>query len=780
MKRLNTLALVFALALPGVIEAQSSSSAPAAPGSPQQQASPAAEAPETDPVQGSIETPAAPPRKLEDLFSNIAAVAGQGATVDTDSSKFEEYRSVPRGVAGPDFRIFNDPESYLLLVTGENLVDDDRRLTLFADTRDATVDAYYDEIPHRLGNNARSILTPVSPTAWGLSDLAQRSLQNTLEAQFAASRTAINYAYLRRLVEPLVNTPYVFDLGYQRQRVGVAVGASLAAVDTTVTFFQENREGKRNAGTSFGFGNVVETAEPIDYVTRDFGVRLERAFGQGVLRGGLTVNQFINEYGSYTFDNPFRATDSTDANAYLAPGAGSVSGASFARMALPPDSTQATANIGLVYRLPANSRITADVGFGTVQSRSQLIPYTTNTAIIAPFNASDPGTLPQREFDGELATMSLNVHYSARPIRGLQLNARYRMYDVDNQSERVHFPGYVRFDGVWEAIARQTVPYGWSNQLADVSGTYDLGRIATLELGFRHNQMERTFRETTETTENMFRIGADVRPLSWLVARTSYEFGSRDYDEYDQVRAESASFEEEEHVNLPGLRRYDQAKRDSQRIVAMVQATPMDGPVSVGINFVRYFDDYDESEFGLQHWRTQSLNVQADYTPSDRWNVFAFAGTDVWGGFQRARQSGATFSTNPLDNWSAYNTDKSKTWGAGANFAIIPDRFDLDVSGQLQSVDGRAQLESPPGGTPDLAFDVPHVDDTEFMQVTAQLTYRISQAWDVSFGTWMEDYDINDDPSANTQMYMPAAFFLVPEDADYTGTVAFLRTRYRW
>ena len=50
----------------------------------------------------------------------------------------------------------------------------------------------------------------------------------------------------------------------------------------------------------------------------------------------------------------------------------------------------------------------------------------------------------------------------------------------------------------------------------------------------------------------------------------------------------------------------------------------------------------------------------------------------------------------------------------------------------------------------------------------------------MSLGAWIEHYDIDDDPTSGTRIYMPAAFFLVPNDADYEGNVAFVRTRYRW
>ena len=743
--------------------------------------SPANEPATAAPDAVDVEAPQKAPEKSDDLYSNLAGLALEGYTVDTSSSKFEEYIDRNRGVGGGHFRLFNVKGSNLFLATGRNVLQEDRRINVLADTSKVRIDAFYDSIPHRLGNNAKSILTPVSSTAWGLSDLAQRAIQTRLEQQYAANRTAINYAFLRALVEPLINTPYLFDLGYTRERAGIALSVVPAAeIDTVLTYFQENREGYRNAGTSFGFGNVVETAEPIRFMQRDVGVRLEKPLSLGLIRGAFTVNEFQNEVTSYTFDNPFRAVDSTDASAYTAPGSGSINGPAFGRIALAPDSTQATASVGGIFKFARNSRLTADFAYGRIDSNSALIPYTTNTAMTSPFNASDPASLPHRSFDGDIATTSFNLQFTTRPIRNLRLNARYRMYEHDNQTDRVEIPGYARFDAAWEDIPRRTVPYGWSTHLAELSGQYDFGRITTLELGFRSNKVERTYRETEETTENMFRIGADFRPLSWIVARTSFEFGSRDYDEYDQVRGESASFEEEEQGNIPGLRRYDQAKKDSNRIVAMVQASPGSGNFTVAVNYVRYLDDYNASEFGLQRWRTQSLNLEADYSPSNKWSIFGFAGTDSWYGFQTSRQSGATFSTNPLDNWSAKNTDRAITFGGGANYIFVPDRFDVRLSGQLQRVNGFADLESPPGGTPDIAFDVPHVDDTRWLQALAEFTYKVSPSWHVSFGAWTDTYDIEDDPTSNTQQYMPAGFFLVPNDANYSGSGAFVRTTYRW
>lgn len=786
MKRATILA-TFLLALSTPLFAQSSSPAPAGgSGTPEdtQAATPASDAAADTMPAMHVEMPQPAPSKAPDLFSNFVGAGLEGLAVDNDSSKFREYRELPEGLTGPDLRLFNSSEATRFIVTGENLTQRDRRIFSDFMTSAVRVQVMYDQIPHRLGNGAKSIENRVAFDQWGISDFVQRSLQTTLEAQFATNKSAITYPYLRSLVEPLVNTPYVFDLGYERRRLTLNVMPFPdAAVDTRITYFQENRTGTRAAGTSFGFGNVVETAEPIDYKTREVGLRAEMPLKSGLVRGALVVNQFNNAIGSYTFDNPFRASDSTDASAYQAPGTASVNGAAMGRVSTPPDNRQITLSLGGIYKFPMNSRLTADASFGRITQNEDLMPFTSNSAIVLPggIAGADPASLPVQSFDGRINTTSANVAFNTRPVPHLSVTAKYRYYDLDNKSERVEFPGYVRFDAVFQPTGRITVPYGYKTQRAEVLGSYDF-RVASIEGGVRNERVNRTFRETDETTENIFHIAADVRPVSWLVARSSFEFGSRDYDHYELEHSEDASFTNPGPVvNQEELRRYDQAARDTQRIVTMVQVSPFDGAVNFGVNYVRYFDDYTKkSDLGLLEWRTQSLNFDADYTPSERWNVFAFFGVDNYGGFQRGRQSGATPSTNELDNWTAYNTDKAKTLGGGANFTFIPDKLDLRLTGRVQTVNGRAQLESPPGGTPDLAFDIPAVDDTRLFTTTAEATYRISPRWDVVLGGWVEHYHINDDLSSGTQMYMPNAFFFAANDADYQGNVAYVRTAFHW
>jgi hypothetical protein len=451
-------------------------------------------------------------------------------------------------------------------------------------------------------------------------------------------------------------------------------------------------------------------------------------------------------------------------------------------MSLAPDSTQLMATVGGVYKLPASSRLTADLAWSRLSSDPRLIPFTSNAAIVTPGGqrANDRAALPDQEFSGEIDALSATVSLNSRPLPNLGLTARMRYYDLDNQSERVRFEdGYVRFDAGWNEVPRITVPYGWTNTRLDLYGTYDMG-MASLEAGFRHDVMERTFRETEETTENIAHLAVDLRPFSWAVARTSYELGSRSFDHYDGPEAEHASFlEPGAATNLPELRRYDQAERDTSRIVSMVQVTPFD-VLALSANYVYYFDDYTGSAtHGLQHWRNASMTLEGDYTPSARWNVFAFFSHDEWSSFQRGRQSAATPNRDPLDDWTALHIDKANTYGLGTNWTFIPDRLSLRMSGSVQKVSGYNNLESPPGGAiVNVAMDIPSIDDTSLLSVTAELTYALTSSWHLAAGAWHEDYEIFDSLSTGTRGYMPAAFFLVPNDGNYSGKAVWVKTTY--
>ena len=78
-------------------------------------------------------------------------------------------------------------------------------------------------------------------------------------------------------------------------------------VDVNLSYFREDRTGDRAAaGASFGFGNVVELPEPVDYTTQDVAATASLDRHWGSVRGTVRYNWFANAIPVLGFDNPFR------------------------------------------------------------------------------------------------------------------------------------------------------------------------------------------------------------------------------------------------------------------------------------------------------------------------------------------------------------------------------------------------------------------------------------------------------------------------------------------
>jgi len=758
------------------------------------------------PAQEPPKTEAAAPM-AGDWKSGTLSLGAQQTESDTISSKFMEYREVPNGVVAPYFRFQGKKNDLRYDFIGENVQQTDQRFRMRLGEDKWKILGDYNRIPHNFGNAGRTLLQETSEGVWEMSDSLQRTFQNTLEA--TTPRSLINYPFLLALVSPSLASANQVDIKLSRERGNVAFVMSPSdPVEFRVVYSRERRTGSRAAaGTAFGFGNVVEVPEPLHYLTEDFGAEGQYEGSWGLLRGGVHFNRFGNKIESLTFDNPFRGVDSTDSGAYQAPGSASVGGASVGRMALPPDSESMIANASVMFKLRNRTRLTADVAIGELtQNKSPFQAYSTNTAIVSPLVAANPASLPARNLDGKADITSLNLYFTSQPVKDLSLTARFRGYEFDNQTPRTTFPGYVRFDGYWNATPRISVPYSYKNDRFDATVGYRFGNLA-LEGGFKHIKMERTFRETEDTKENGVSVSASLHTSDWLVLRGSYEKADRDFEHLEIEKSEHASFAGPASVtNLLAVSptalqtngqplcaagticnlRYDQSRKDSERIGAHVALSPND-KVTVSAGYLRTDDDYKESAFGLISARFDSLSIDVDFTASEKANVYAYYSYEKLADFQVGRQSGATPSTNPLDNWTSTVDDKTTSLGAGANFVLVPEKWFLNLSGQYQKVDGNNALFSAPGGAPSLSRvgiggvqSIPLYDDMKIATLQAEAKYQFSTDWAFSVGGWFEDYEFKDVATNGLTNYLPASFFLAANDGDYSAKVGYVRFTYRF
>jgi MtrB/PioB family decaheme-associated outer membrane protein len=785
MRATTSIVMILALAGPALADEVSPASPP--PVAPQ---AAVAQTPRVPPprVDTFSATPMPEPYKLWQVDLGF-----QYSDSDTASSKFLEYREYH--YATSPFLRFMGGDTLRYDFAAWNVGQDNGRYLGLLEQGSVSMKAELSLMPHRFGSDSRSLFADDGRGNFTIADDVQLANQQRIEQQRRASAAGVNFSFLNALVRPQIAATSPFDVQLRRDRGGVDVNFTKdKPVAVRLSYLHEERNGSRGSGTAFGFGNVVETAEPIDYRTQDIGLSAEWTPSWGLIHGGVHLNEFTNFIPVQTFDNPFRATDSTDASAYQAPASASIAGASFARMALPPDNRAITGNVGMSAKFGGKHRFSATASYGRWTQDTAFIPFTTNTAIRTPFDATSLSNLPAPSLDGRIDVLSLTSTLYLRPTRNTNVTARYRRYDLDNKTPRIEFPeGYTRYDGVWEDIPRISVPYGYTNDQGQVSGSVTLNGL-TFEAGYKLDRWARTFRESEDTLQQTGFVALQDKPLDWITLRASYERGKRTFGEldsghedYDPEHAEHHSFlDPGPAANLTLLRRYDQAEKQIDRLTSMVQLSP-GGSTTIALSYVWGNDDYTRTEFGLVSSENKAFSAEVDFTPTERLSLFGFYTREDIDSFQRGRQSAATPSVNPLDNWTAAMTDDVDTFGVGADFVLKPETLDLRLNGTFQNVDGNAAILAPLGGAPANArtalggvAGLPIFDDTKLLTLSAELGYRLKNGWRVAVGGLFEDYELQDPFAVGSTVYTPGGMFLAGNDGDYRGHVIYTRLTKRW
>ena len=697
--------------------------------------------------------------------------------VDTNSSKWQEYRDVSSGFVIPKLRLLGEgPGDRELDLNAENVRREDARYTLtygIPGRYEFLLD--YNKIPHHFGNDGHMLWTRTGPGRLEIADPVQAALQGAITTQFAANPAGINFAFLNRILSPYLATAQAISLGLERNRLLAQLDLGrLGPLSWGLEFDHEKRTGNRAFGGSFGFSNATELPEPINYDTTGAQLAGEWNTATSGLSLGYRYSKFENNVSTLIWDNPFRATPATDPNAYTAPGAGSIGGSNLGIADL------AASNRADVLFLRGRTRFgswfaNGSASYDSMKQDDPLLPYTLNSAITginfdgSKFDPTNASNLPVHTADRKTDATALNADLGTRFGQSLDLTFRYRYYDLNNKAPRVSFPGYVRFDAVWEAIGRITVPYSYTRQNASAELGWDLARATRLAFSLERESWSRKFREIRSSDENIWKATFDTRPVSWFSLRSSYLYGDRSIGRYDVEAAEDSFIVSSGATNLPDLRKFDQAARKRHVYNVQGQLFPSD-TWNLFVGLTGNDQKFDQSLFGLQKDDTTSYNAEISYSPGDHLNLFVFADRQDRKVRQKARQSGATPSTNPLDDWTANLTETTDTLGAGLT-SKLSSRWTLDLSANWSRADGKADLFSPPGGSPDVATGFNNYDDVKLFSLLGRFDYRLNKSARAGlFGRW-EDYRINSFILQGLQSYLPGALLLNPNYGDYRGSI---------
>ncbi|MBI4471498.1 MAG: MtrB/PioB family outer membrane beta-barrel protein, partial [Acidobacteria bacterium] len=449
---------------------------------------------------------------------------------DPNSSKFAEYRSIPKGLYIQRFELklnnLLDDKYYFGYQARETLEKDQSHLLSAGAHGKYKMQLRWDQTPHNFTNMASSFFTELTPGVFTVP----RQIRTTLETTPS-------------LLSDLLQQARPLNVSLRRETgSGTFTFMPTARWDFEVGYSREKQTGSRPIGTTTNsFTNVVELPEPIDYRTRQLKAGAEYSGRDWGLQATYLASIFKNNVGELVWDNPFRSLDTATAG-------------SRGRLDLYPGNSAQNLNIAGAVNLRKDTRFVGGFGRGWMRQDDAFLPFTINPAI-----ASVPA-LPASSLDGRKQTLALNSMLTSDIIPSLSLTARYRSFDYANDTPSLAFTNYVRTDaGLNEG--RRNLPYAYDQRTAGVDAVWTFDKRNALRFGYEWEQFEREFREVNRSTENTFGGSVDLNPVSRIVLRASYRRSDREPERYHPNEESYLVHNPLAIEHLDELRKFDQAQR---------------------------------------------------------------------------------------------------------------------------------------------------------------------------------------------------------------------------
>ncbi len=736
-------------------------------------------------------------------------VIGALGVEDIGSSKFQEYREVPKGLSIPYATLFATAGKVDFNLTARNIRQTDQRYTGWFNAGWMGLSFDYNQIPHNMGNDARLLHVETAPGVWSMSDTLQRALGSAVDA--TVPTTLRTYDFYAALMAPTLQATNSVDVSSQRNRGTVEFSLLHdSPLALSLTYMREARTGYKGfegGGVYSAVNSIVEVPGPLDSLTQDFGLRAAFNFKAGNVHAAFNRNVYNNQIDSFTIDNPFQGFDTPYLSTPTVPV--NIGGGSRARWATAPDNEASTTSGGFLLKFAGQTRLSGDLAFATWTQDAAFIPYTINSAITTPSGAAanSLSALQQPSLNGKINTTTLNFMFSSRPIKGLGLRASYRSYDLANKTTRFIITGDVAGspDRAWSTVSPSAdAPYGHATanpydtktSRFAASVTYDFGDL-TIEGAFRNTQLERTHREAETGEETGVGLAAIYRAADWLKLMAKYDDASRTAEGH----------------TVYGFQ-FDEAERDTTRTALEVEIRPVDSlgftfaygqrdveypnrpdrvPVASGVP-VAGQGPYPGTPSGLLEAKYDTYTAEFDFVPNARVELGAYytyekdASTVQWS----TTNAAPVYGINNLLNYKG--SDATDTFGANAVLHLVPEKWTFTFNAMHQKVDGLVDITAreagsfyTPGRTTLIpagqggAADITDYDDTTLTTVTAQLAYDVDKAWTVAAGYMYEKYDFKDAFTSGTTL-MPASisFFTKADNGPYTANVVYAKLSYKF
>jgi hypothetical protein len=436
-------------------------------------------------------------------------------------------------------------------------------------------------------------------------------------------------------------------------------------------------------------------------------------------------------------------------------------------------------------KLPYHSRATAYASIGLLQDAgAPMIPQTINSAY-------STAPLERTTVDGEAHTSAANLTFVSRPARKVDVNLRYQSYDYDNRTPEFSLTERVSFDSTPAAAAPPAVtePYGVVRRTFDADVRFLAATRTSAGIGLTRLTEERSHRIFESTTDNVVRVTFDTMSQTWLTLRTKYEHAQRRGTGIDEGEAELAAIGEQ-----PGMRHYDIASRNRDRVTILGAVTPT-GSLSANVSVAAGKDDYLESVFGLRDNTHRVFGAGADYVAGNLATMSLSYSYERYTALSRSRQAnpGVQF-TDPSRDWATDSRDKTHSLTLDADLARIAQKVDLHLSYDVSRARARYNYLTGPVADRTLPEEVsvPTTLPTptelpptlsELQRGSADAMYVLTARLSVGLSYAYERYRVRDftlDIDANPDLVRGQALLIGYLYRPYTANTVWGRVVYHW
>jgi len=590
-----------------------------------------------------------------DLGRTSEIEAGVGFNTE-NSGKFGEYTGLnedgPFGIGSIDVQQrapFNSESSQYWEISGTNLGLDSRALHLEYGQQglfDLFLD--YDQTPRNQIDHAR---TPYIGEGTG-----RLTLPAGLMNSGTSSATIVG---LDEALRPI-------DIETERKDLGGGITWHLSPEwSVKGKYAHEFKEGTDTIAGIFGEngGNPLASIlpQPIDYEEDRVDVGLAYAGERLQVELSYEGSWFTNNESSLRWDNPF-----TNATWDVVSPQG--------QLGLPPDNQAHRVSLSTGYNLGETTRLNGVFSYGLMLQDDAFLPYTITTAL-----ADVDPTLPRQSLDGKIQNLLVDLSASTRPMPGLDLRARYRYDDRNNDTPRdTYLP--VHSDTLLQSSSEELInlPYSSTQNLVNLDASYLLlpESSTKLSVGYDFEQKDRTFTEVETTRDHTGRVKIQSTPFESLSGSLKYAHTIRKGSGYQgnaPYLASHVGLAADEFENLPQLRKFYLADRNSDTVSASLTLLPHE-QVSIGLNGNYTMYDYTDGTYGLRNHNLADATVTAyaffthERQNFDQDSIQFTSGTVA-----------SALADDPTLRWSADTRDRVNTVGTRLEWKNVADLFDLEM-----------------------------------------------------------------------------------------------------